>query len=209
MNVNFNVIKNNIRSIFNYKTIILNILVFLLLFSFQLDLIKESSPTTLFQYITYCFYGVDTVLENISASFSWLMFQLLFILIIIQYINNEFQGRNIYLISRLKSKQNWFLNLELTLILASIIYFFIGFLTLIACSKLLATSLQFSNKEIYAFIIIFLNSLFYVNFYLFTIILLKHNKYSLLGLILLIFINIDLGSVLKIDLYNPFTQCIF
>ncbi|CDG00912.1 Putative membrane protein [Clostridium chauvoei JF4335] len=137
------------------------------------------------------------------------MFQLLFILIIIQYINNEFQGRNIYLISRLKSKQNWFLNLELTLILASIIYFFIGFLTLIACSKLLATSLQFSNKEIYAFIIIFLNSLFYVNFYLFTIILLKHNKYSLLGLILLIFINIDLGSVLKIDLYNPFTQCIF
>lgn len=97
MNVNFNVIKNNIRSIFNYKTIILNILVFLLLFSFQLDLIKESSPTTLFQYITYCFYGVDTVLENISASFSWLMFQLLFILIIIQYINNEFQGRNIYL----------------------------------------------------------------------------------------------------------------
>lgn len=212
MGINFNIIKNNIKCIFNYKVILLNVLIFILLFLFQIMFMKEYSLANLFEYIKYYFYGVNTTLENISSLLIWLLFQLFFMLIMILYINNEFQGRNIYLISRLRSKENWFLNLEFTIILSSIIYFFIGFLTLTLCSIMDNNTVLLLKENISIvpiFIILFLNSSFYVNVYLLIFISLKNNKYSFLLIILLVIINIDLGSILKIDLYNPFTQCIF
>ena len=102
MGINFNIIKNNIKCIFNYKVILLNVLIFILLFLFQIMFMKEYSLANLFEYIKYYFYGVNTTLENISSLLIWLLFQLFFMLIMILYIDNEFQGRNIYLISRLR-----------------------------------------------------------------------------------------------------------
>lgn len=212
MFIKFNIIKNNIKNIFKYKTIFLSISVFIILFSFQQTLIKELSPKSLFEYITYYFYGVNYIAENIGALFAWTIFQLFFILTMVSYLYNEFHGRNIYIISRVGNKSNWFAHLEVTIILSSIIYFFIGFSTLTICSFFINNNIIFSDnyiKILLVFIVISLNSFFYINLFLLISLKFNHNTSSILWIVILIFLNIDLGDRFKLDLYNPFTQCIF
>lgn len=209
--MNIRVAISNLRRIFTYKIILLIVLTFVLIFEFQLYLIRDFKPINLFEYIKYCFYGVDTIYENIRALFAWSIFQLIFIMIMINYLTHQFNGRNIYLISRLGNKYRWFFNIQLVITLSSFIFFFIGILTLIICSIVVNKNLVFTGNTIdilWILIVLSLNSCFYINLYLLMALKWNHSMSPILILVLLIFLFIDLGSKLHCDLYNPFTQCI-
>ena len=206
-----NIIKNNQKSIFTHKIIFLIILNFILLFAFQLNLTNQFNPTNLYEYIKYCFWGNNSIFENISSLFAWSMCQLLFLLIMINYLTTEFDGRNIYIISRVGNKKNWFLNIELSIILSSIIYFLIGFLTITICSIIVNKNILITPDFInilFMLIVLFLNSFFYINLYLLISLKSNHSNSSILLIIILIFLFMDLGGKFHFDSYNPFVQCI-
>lgn len=212
-NMNLRIVINNIKNIFSIKIIILTILLFCILYHFQLPLLCNSidNISSVSEIYKICFYGTNTVTDNLQSFFAWILFEMFLLLILINYLFGEISGRNIYSISRLGSKNKWFLSTEITIIASCLIYFLIGFISIYIC-------IIGDGKEIFnnfglvnilsMLLVICLNNIFYVHIYLIISFSIKHKDISIILLIILIVISIDLGNIFNIDLYIPFTQSI-
>lgn len=213
MRTNFviRILIDNIKSIFSQRIMVLIILTFSLLYYLQIPLINSYSVKAVSDIYKLCFYGVNTISENLISFLSWMFFELLFFLIAINFLICEFKGRNIYLISRMGDKFKWFSIIELTLLSCCIIYFFIGFLSILAHS-IFSSSIKFTCFNFMnifnVFMTLCLNNFLYLNIYLLLLLNLKNSNTSIIILISLIIIFIDLGYIFNLDLYNPLTQCI-
>lgn len=199
---------NNLKMIFDTKTFLLVLFIInLIVFYKKNNYINYTNLNISFEsYINYIFFTSNYLLENISELMFWVLYEIVFLILTLKYIFIEFEIYNIYHVSRLKSKLNWFMSIEITLLISSMIYNFLAIFISYIYSQF--KIINFEKLIVIYILMVFFSLLISLIFVLFRLII-KNGVISILILIFIMYLSFYIGCMFNINIYLPFNQMIF
>ncbi|KAJ50085.1 hypothetical protein BD780_004192 [Clostridium tetanomorphum] len=201
MKRHFRILITNFKSMFTYSKILFIFIIFI--FSGFLKLSSFGSR----DYINIFFYGPNNLFDNILELMIWSLYQFYLIYIIGDYFYKELKVRNSYIISRIGSKMEWHLYIQITIIVACIFYFTTGSIVVGCICFVTRHTPIFSIYEVLKIILILsLSSYFISNIYISIVLISKNHNFSFLIIIILLYLSIELGNIYRIDAFIPFNQ---
>lgn len=199
---------NNLKLIFDTKTFLLVIFMINIVIIYKRNnYINYTNLNINFEsYIQYVFFTSNKLLENISELMFWILYEIVFLILALKYIFIEFKVYNIYHISRLKSKFNWLISIEITLLITSMIFNFLAVCISYIYSPFKTISFE---KLIVIYLLIVIFSLLISLVFILLKLTIKNGSISISILIFIIYLSFYVGYIFNINVYLPFNQMIF
>ncbi|NSB15964.1 hypothetical protein [Clostridium beijerinckii] len=200
------IIANNLKTSFGFKKFFCVIAIFIVIFKIKLNV--HSDLISLDDFIKIIFHGPNNLLDNILELLIWSLYQFYLFYIAGDYLYRELKLQSVYNISRLGSKIKWYIYNQLNLAIICLFYYIIGIASITVCLFISNEKVIINNiyDIVNVYFILFISSYFAITVYTIIVLLIKKHNVSLLILIITIYLSIELGDLLNIDIYLPFNQ---
>lgn len=200
----FFILANNLMSIFSRKKILMIIFIFSML-NYMIP--PSCNCNNLNEIIENIFRGPNSLLEMPIELLKWCFFQFFLLYIVLDFINKEFNLRNILTILKIGSRKLWINNLILSIFIACLLYFILGGIVISLLNINILSNYIIWERLIKVILLLTITSFVPCLIGLILIYLSKSEAITFTIIFMLSLFSIGLGSInVKLDKWFPFNQ---